>query len=84
MVYKQAADKAGTGACMRREGPRRRRGAFSMEFSSRMLPRILRDVNDGVIVLDGLGVLYRRQNTIWGLCNPHYVLGMALVFLGFA
>ncbi len=37
-----------------------------------------------VILLGGLGVLYRRQNTIWGLCIPHYVLGMALVFLGFA
>ena len=37
-----------------------------------------------IILLGGLGVLYRRQNTIWGLCIPHYVLGMALVFLGFA
>ncbi len=36
------------------------------------------------ILLGGLGMLYRRQNTIWGLCIPHYVLGMALVFLGFA
>ena len=37
-----------------------------------------------VVLLGGMGVLYRRQNTIWGLCIPHYVLGMALTFLGFA
>ena len=37
-----------------------------------------------IVLLGGLGELYRRQNTIWGLCIPHYVLGMALAFLGFA
>ncbi|MDO5573244.1 MAG: PAS domain S-box protein [bacterium] len=34
------------------------------------------------ILLGGLGMLYRKQNTIWGLCIPHYVLGISLVFLG--
>lgn len=34
------------------------------------------------ILLGALGMLYRRQNSIWGLCVPHYMLGMALVFMG--
>lgn len=29
------------------------------------------------------GVLYRKQNTIWGLCVPHFVLGEVVWFLGF-
>lgn len=29
------------------------------------------------------GVLYRRQNSIWGLCIPHFVLGEIIWFLGF-
>ena len=36
------------------------------------------------VLLGALGFLYRRQRTIWGLCIPHYVLGMAVGFLGFA
>ncbi len=34
-----------------------------------------------VILLGALGMLYRKQRTIWGLCIPHYVLGMALTVL---
>ncbi len=29
------------------------------------------------------GILYRRQNSIWGLCIPHFVLGEIIWFLGF-
>lgn len=36
------------------------------------------------VLLGALGSLYCRQRTIWGLCIPHYVLGMTLGFLGFA
>ncbi len=34
-----------------------------------------------VILLGALGMLYRKQRTIWGLCIPHYVLGQALTIL---
>ncbi len=34
-----------------------------------------------VILLGALGMLYRKQRTIWGLCIPHYVLGQALTVL---
>ncbi len=29
------------------------------------------------------GILYRRQNSIWGLCIPHFVLGEIIWFLGY-
>ena len=29
------------------------------------------------------GILYRKQNTIWGLCIPHFVLGEVVWYLGF-
>ena len=32
-------------------------------------------------LLGVLGLLYIRQNSIWGTCIPHYVLGVALVVL---
>lgn len=34
------------------------------------------------LLLGALGMLYRKQNTIWGLCIPHYICGIALTFLG--
>ena len=34
-------------------------------------------------LLSVFGVLYRRQNSIWGLCIPHFVLGEIIWFLGF-
>jgi PAS domain S-box-containing protein len=34
-------------------------------------------------LLSLFGVLYRRQNSIWGLCIPHFVLGEVVWFLGF-
>lgn len=34
-------------------------------------------------LLSLFGVLYRRQNSIWGLCIPHFVLGEIITFLGF-
>lgn len=35
------------------------------------------------ILLCGLGILYLKQQNIWGLCIPHYFLGLALVMFGF-
>ncbi|MBQ6560593.1 MAG: PAS domain S-box protein [Erysipelotrichaceae bacterium] len=32
-------------------------------------------------LLGVLGLLYIRQNSIWGTCIPHYILGVALVVL---
>ncbi len=29
------------------------------------------------------GILYRKQNSIWGLCIPHFILGEVVWFLGF-
>ena len=34
-------------------------------------------------LLSIFGILYRRQNSIWGLCIPHFVLGEIVWFLGF-
>ena len=34
-------------------------------------------------LLSLFGILYRRQNSIWGLCIPHFVLGEIVWFLGF-
>ncbi len=34
-----------------------------------------------VLLLGVFGLIYRRQRTIWGLCIPHYFLGMALKFI---
>ena len=34
-------------------------------------------------LLSLFGLLYRRQNSIWGLCIPHFVLGEVVWFLGF-
>lgn len=34
-------------------------------------------------LLSLFGILYRRQNSIWGLCIPHFVLGEVIWFLGF-
>lgn len=36
-----------------------------------------------MLLLGILGAIYRKQNTIWGLCIPHLVLGLAVVVLGF-
>ena len=34
-------------------------------------------------LLSLFGILYRRQNSIWGLCISHFVLGEIVWFLGF-
>ncbi len=34
-------------------------------------------------LLSIFGILYRRQNSIWGLCIPHFFLGEIVWFLGF-
>ena len=34
-------------------------------------------------LLSIFGVLYHKQNSIWGLCIPHFVLGEVVWFLGF-
>ena len=35
------------------------------------------------VLLAIFGVLYRKQNSIWGLCIPHFVLGEVVWYLGF-
>ena len=35
------------------------------------------------VLLAIFGILYRKQNSIWGLCIPHFVLGEIVWFLGF-
>lgn len=35
------------------------------------------------VLLGALGLLYDKQKSIWGLCIPHYVLGMAIGLLDF-
>ena len=34
-----------------------------------------------VALLSVFGIIYRRQKTIWGLCIPHYFLGLAIDLL---
>ena len=34
-------------------------------------------------LLSIFGILYRKQNSIWGLCIPHFVLGEVIWFLGY-
>ena len=35
------------------------------------------------VLLSVFGILYKKQNSIWGLCIPHFVLGEIVWFLGF-
>lgn len=35
------------------------------------------------ILLSIFGFIYKKQRSIWGLCIPHFILGMALEILGF-
>lgn|GEM_PF-1066962 len=35
------------------------------------------------VLLSIFGILYRKQNSIWGLCIPHFVLGEIVWYLGF-
>lgn len=35
------------------------------------------------ILLSIFGLIYQKQRSIWGLCIPHFVLGMMLEILGF-
>lgn len=35
------------------------------------------------LMLTVLGLFYKRQGNIWGLCIPHYVIGLLIGFLGF-
>ena len=34
-----------------------------------------------VALLSVFGIIYRKQKTIWGLCVPHFVLGIAVGIL---
>ena len=36
-----------------------------------------------VALLSLFGLIYIKQRSIWGVCVPHYVLGLALLILGF-
>ena len=40
-------------------------------------------MTSAAVLLGALGVLYNRQQSTWGLCIPHYILGMALGLLDF-
>lgn len=35
------------------------------------------------ILLSIFGIIYKKQRSIWGLCIPHFVLGMMIEILGF-
>lgn len=35
------------------------------------------------ILLSIFGIIYKKQRSIWGLCIPHYILGMMIEILGF-
>lgn len=35
------------------------------------------------VLLSIFGIIYRKQRSIWGLCIPHFILGMLLEILGF-
>lgn len=35
------------------------------------------------ILLSIFGFIYKKQRSIWGLCIPHFILGMAIEILGF-
>lgn len=35
------------------------------------------------ILLSIFGIIYKKQKSIWGLCIPHFVLGMMIEILGF-
>lgn len=35
------------------------------------------------VLLSIFGLLYKKQRSIWGLCIPHYILGMMIEILGF-
>ena len=34
-------------------------------------------------LLSVFGIIYRTQNSIWGLCIPHFILGEVVCYLGF-
>lgn len=35
------------------------------------------------VLLSIFGIIYKKQRSIWGLCIPHFVLGMMIEILGF-
>ena len=35
------------------------------------------------VLLSIFGIIYKKQKSIWGLCIPHFILGMMLEILGF-
>lgn len=35
------------------------------------------------VLLSIFGFIYKKQRSIWGLCIPHFILGMAIEILGF-
>lgn len=35
------------------------------------------------ILLSLFGIIYKKQRSIWGLCIPHFILGMMIEILGF-
>lgn len=74
--------------CMLRIFPADKGGTLAILLSSFMFGSL--HLHLGVVYMLGatallglLGIVYRKQRTIWGLCIPHYVLGMVLGLLGF-
>ncbi len=74
--------------CMRRIIPGKNSEGLAILLSAVMFGAL--HVHVGFVYMIGatallgvLGIIYRRQNTIWGLCIPHYVLGMVLGMLDF-
>lgn len=55
----------------------------SMIFGSMHLHLSIVYMFGAAALLGVLGLLYNRQKSIWGLCIPHYVLGLLLDMLGF-
>lgn len=74
--------------CMRRILPGEHNEVFAIVVSSMIFGAVHVHVGfiymvGAVLLLSVLGVLYTRQGTIWGLCIPHYILGIALGLLGY-
>lgn len=74
--------------CMRRVIPGKNSEAMAIIVSAFMFGAL--HIHVGLVYMLGatallgvLGLVYRRQGTIWGLCIPHYVLGMVLGLMDF-
>ena len=53
----------------------------SLFFGALHLHKGLMFMVGAVLLLSVFGFIYNRQKTIWGLCIPHYVLGLSLTII---